>query len=180
MSKTLSWLDSWLARIIATPTAELPPRQKLEFQGFALTDDATNDRTIIADATALKMAGAGSTLMSRVVDIAHLQTTNATTSSIYEWPVLDEATTLLRVEVIAARADGGKGASFVRYVRIRSDGGVVTLGTPTNPIAESDASFGVTINVDASGTTGRVRVTGLAATTIEWSAWIERFEGAAA
>lgn len=174
----MNWLDPYLSRIIKSALATLPSRAALKFVGLDVTDDSITDETIVTNALAVKMAGGGNANMQRVADVAYTQTTNGTIADLYTWAVRDEAVTLLRVEVLAVKSDGTKTASFVRWVRFKSDAATVSVGTPANTLAETEASFGVSITTDNNGTTGRLRVTGLAATTIDWYAWVERFEGA--
>jgi hypothetical protein len=110
-------------------------------------------------------------------DIAHVQTTDATVTTIFSWTIVDEAVTTVCVEASAVKSDGSVTASYVRRVRIKRDGGTVTVGTVNDIFTDEEAAFAACdITVDASGSTGRVRVTGIAATTIDWGTVVVRLE----
>jgi len=110
-------------------------------------------------------------------DIANVQTTDATVTSAFTWTILDEATTMVTVEACAVKSDGSVTASYIRRCRIKRDGGTVTVGTVTDVSTDEEAGFATCdITIDNSTSTGRVRVTGVAGTTIDWGVIVSRFE----
>jgi hypothetical protein len=109
--------------------------------------------------------------------VASVQTTDATVTSLYTWTITDEAVTTVVVEIDAIKSDGSVTASYVRRVRIKRDGGTVTVGTVEDNFTDEEASFAACdVTIDNSTSTGRVRVTGIAATTIDWSCTVTRTE----
>ncbi len=110
-------------------------------------------------------------------DIANVQTTDATVTSIFTWTITDEAVTIVTVEACAVKSDGSVTASYVRRVRIKRDGGTVTMGTVESSFTDEESGFSTCeVTIDNSTSTGRVRVTGVAATTIDWACIVSRFE----
>jgi hypothetical protein len=110
-------------------------------------------------------------------DIASVQTTDATVTSLFTWTITDECVTTVVVEVDAIKSDGSVTASYVRRVRIKRDGGTVTVGTVETTFTDEEAGFAsCDVTIDNSTSTGRVRVTGVAATTIDWGCTVTRTE----
>lgn len=109
-------------------------------------------------------------------DIVSLQTTNATVADAFTWTITDECVTTVCVEAMAIKSDGSKTASYARRLRIKRDGGAVTLSTVNDLFTDQDVSFECDVSIDNSSATGRVRVTGIAATTIDWGMTITRQE----
>lgn len=110
-------------------------------------------------------------------DIASVQTTDATATSAFTWTITDEAVTVVTVEACAVKSDGTATASYVRRVRIKRDGGTVTVGTVESTFTDEEAGFSTCdVTIDNSGSTGRVRVTGVLVTTIDWGVVVTRLE----
>jgi hypothetical protein len=107
--------------------------------------------------------------------IANVQTTDATVTSVYTWTITDEAVTMVTGEVCAVKSDGTTTASYVRRARIKRDGGTVTVGSVVDVATDEDSLNG-DVTIDNSTETGRVRVTGIGATTIDWGAVVTRLE----
>jgi hypothetical protein len=108
-------------------------------------------------------------------DIANVQTTDATVTSLFTWTILDEAATMVTAEVAGCRSTGAETATYVRKIRFKRDGGTVSAGTvDTSFTSEETSTWDCTI--DNSTSTGRVRVTGVAAVTIDWGGVISRLE----
>jgi hypothetical protein len=136
---------------------------------------ATLSGTPVISATS--MSATGNARGKVYSNIASVQTTDATVTSLFTWSVTDEAVTIVTVEVCAVQSTGATTASYVRRVRIKSDGGTVTVGTVEDTYTSEEAGFSTCdVTVDNSTTTGRVRVTGIAATTIDWACVVHRFE----
>lgn len=100
--------------------------------------------------------------------VANVETTDATVTNLYTFTIPDEAVTCLDVLITAVQSTGATGASYKRTITFRRDGGTVSLigSARDNQTDEDSAAWDVT--VDNSTSTGRVRVTGAAATTIQW------------
>lgn len=101
-----------------------------------------------------------------------VDTADATVTDIHTWTIFDEAVSLVDVSVVAIKTDGSAGASYKRSITFRRTGGTVsTIGSVhDNQTDETASTWDVT--VDNNTSTGRVRVTGAAATDIIWHATI--------
>lgn len=99
---------------------------------------------------------------------ATVQTTDATVTTVESVTTASDTSYTLHATVTAVKSDGSQMASYVLYASYRNDSGAVTqVGTTTvSHTAEDDATWDATL--DISGTSIRVRVTGVAATTIRW------------
>jgi hypothetical protein len=117
----------------------------------------------------------GNTRCKPYSDVASVQTTDATTTSAFTWTITDEAVTMVTVEVCVVTSTGAAGASYIRRCRIKRDGGTVTVGTVIDVSTDEDG-FNGEVDIDNSGSTGRVRVTGVAATTADWGVIVTRME----
>lgn len=151
--------------------------------GRATTDTLTNKTltsptiggTPVVSATSVQATG--NARCKVYSDIANVQTTDATVTSAFTWTITDEAVTQVTVEALAVKSDGTTTASYVRRVRIKRDGGTVTVGTVESTFTDEEAGFSTCeVTIDNSTSTGRVRVTGVAATTIDWGIVINRIE----
>lgn len=110
-------------------------------------------------------------------NIANIQTSDATVTSLFTWAIPDEAVSTITAEVEGIKTDGSATASYVRRVRIKRDGGAVSVGTVDTTWTDEEPAFaGCDVTIDNSGSTGRVRVTGIAATSIDWSCKVRRSE----
>jgi hypothetical protein len=97
-----------------------------------------------------------------------VQTTNAVTTVLATFTPVDGKTTTAVCIVSARKTDGTQGAGYEMLGSFRRNGGVVTQ-IDTDQIeaqAQDDPAWNVEYNV--SGTTVQVRVTGVAATNIDW------------
>jgi hypothetical protein len=103
------------------------------------------------------------------------QTTDATVTTIATETLADGYTYRLTGRVVGVQSDDSNRASY-NFIGIYSaTGGAATLGA--NSVVseyESDTAWNVTL--DASGATARVRVTGKAATTINWGLYDIKLE----
>lgn len=144
-----------------------------------LTSPAISSPTISGTPvfSATDLQATGNARIKAYSNISSVQTTDATVTSVYTWTILDEAVTLATAEIGADKSDGSDCAAYIRRIRFKRDGGTVTAGTvETTFTDETDATWDATI--DNSTSTGRVRVTGKAATTIDWGAITTRVETA--
>lgn len=99
---------------------------------------------------------------------ASVQTTDATVTVIDTIPIPTDESVGLRIDVTAIKNDGTKALDLSRKATFANDGGTVSLiGTETNSHFErQDVNMDVTLVI--SGTNVQVKVTGVAATTIDW------------
>lgn len=145
--------------------------------GKTLTNPILNSPTLGGTVTfsATSMQATGNARARAYSDISNVQTTDATVTTLFSWTILDEAVTQVIARVGACNSTGASTASYVRQVNAKRDGGTVTLGTVATPFTHEDsAAWDCTI--DNSTSTGRIRVTGAAATTIDWGAVTDRLE----
>lgn len=106
-----------------------------------------------------------------------LDTSSNTITNLFTWTILDNAVTTITVEISAIKDDGTASAFYQRRLRIRSASGVVTLGSVDLITSDPESGLAsVVITLDNSGSTGRIRVTGLVATNINWFGIISRIE----
>jgi hypothetical protein len=96
-------------------------------------------------------------------------TSNATVTDLFTFATSSNRTYLLRGLVTVQNSSGAAYAAYSIEAFFDNQGGVLTqrLGAPVTTLVESSASMDVT--VDVSGTSLRVRVTGLAATNLRWT-----------
>ena len=119
--------------------------------------------------TATSIQATGNARMKVYSDLGNVQTTDATVTTAFSWTILDEACTQDTAEVQCIKSDGSLTGGYVRHVRIKRDGGTVTMGTVQDMFTDEESGFAsCDVTIDNSTSTGRVRVTGLAATTIDW------------
>lgn len=107
----------------------------------------------------------------RPVIPAKVSTTDATTTTLATIPIPDDSSALIDVWVEAFRTDGAdQGAYRRRAIVFRRAAGVATFqGTVDSPFTrESSVPWNVTIDVDG-GNNARVRVTGQAGKSINWT-----------
>jgi len=99
-----------------------------------------------------------------------VQTSDATVTSLSTFTTKPSKAYLVTAKVVALNAtDLTQGAGYVRYASFRTDAaGVLTQigATAATATIEDNAAWDATI--DASGTDIRVRVTGAAATLVNW------------
>lgn len=110
--------------------------------------------------------------------IHNVQTTDATETSAATWTIPNGISQIDAV-VTAIKSDNTQGASYKRTITFRNNSGSVsTIGSVSDAgTKEDDTDWNCTI--DNTTTTGRIRVTGKAATTIQWHVCLRRQEGIA-
>lgn len=103
-----------------------------------------------------------------------VQTTDATVTTVASFTTATGAAYLGKVMVVAQQTNVSN--AYELTFRFENVGGTVNIGlVQTDYTSEDDADWDVTI--DASGTSLRVRVTGEAATTIDWTAVLRVMTG---
>lgn len=98
------------------------------------------------------------------------QTTDATTATVFSWPLADDTVYLVEVAVAARRTDAaGRWTGKRRATVYRAGGGGATLEGSAEVVG-TDVANGIapTVTIDVSSNDVRVRVTGEAAKTIKW------------
>ena len=97
-----------------------------------------------------------------------VQTTDATVTTLESFTTASDTAYTIHATVSAVKSDGSQVASYVMYATFQNDSGTLTqVGTTSySHTAESDAAWDAVL--DISGTAVRVRITGVAATTIRW------------
>lgn len=109
-----------------------------------------------------------------ILDASEVQTTNATTTTLQGVGLLDENTYHFNVYIIGVKSDGTDRASYILdFTAYRTGGGNATLqgAIVATYTSESNAAWNATAIV--SSTNIVLRVTGAAATTIEWGATVK-------
>ena len=98
-----------------------------------------------------------------------VQTTNATVTTLATITPLVNSVGFLEVALVATASDGSKSITGKKFVHWRVAGASASVITATNDAADSlNGLTTATWTVDASGATLRIRVTGEAATTLNW------------
>lgn len=104
---------------------------------------------------------------------ATVQTTDATITTAWSMPVPAGMNVDIKWTVLGAKSDGTQFAQYEGTLRVTYPVGgscaarTLTSGTDATPYYESDTLWGG-ITADVSSNTARIRVTGKAATTINW------------
>lgn len=107
-------------------------------------------------------------------DVANVQTTNATATTLYSWTIANNAATTIDVVVTCCKSTASNVDGMATVKRSmsfrRNNGSTVTLvgSVIDNGFVADTALNTITVTIDNSTTTGRVRVTGVASTTIQW------------
>jgi len=106
----------------------------------------------------------------------HIQTTDATVTTVGSFTIGSNTALTIAVYVTGMKTDASQAAQYGRVAGFRNNAGTVAqVGTTQSSFTlEDDSSWDCTI--DNSGTTIRVRVTGKAATTINWTCVITRLD----
>lgn len=112
----------------------------------------------------------------RDVQPKNIATSNATTATLDSFIIPSNTTLIITTVITAVKSDNSQGGAFIRSAAFRNNGGSVSLigsvqdgGTFTD-----DAAWAATL--DNSTTTIRIRVTGVAATDIQWTCVSSRLE----
>lgn len=105
-------------------------------------------------------------------DTAEVSTTDGTITDIFTWTIQDNATTMVDISVVADQSTSASGDAYKGTIVFSRDGGTVSVIS-----AGSVTQYGATVwtvTLDNATSTGRVRVTGNAATTVRWTVHIRR------
>lgn len=140
--------------------------------------DALEHKTIqgTTDEIEITHAAGSITLGNPSKSYASVQTTDATVTTLISKTLAEGKAYIIVAKVVGKQADTNR-ASYVRRVCVyRPAAGSATLqGSVQDELTiESDANWDCT--VDVSGNDARVRITGVAATTIDWKGSLEFIE----
>ncbi len=167
--------DSWNANLYAAALNIWGKTSLIIFGTGAGAAEIARTGSDLWQWTATKIQATGNARIKAYGDLANVQTTDATVTSVFTWSIVDEAVTFPVASVTACRSTGADTAVYVRRTDIKRDGGTVTVGSiEDNFTRESVAGWDCTI--DNSTSTGRVRVTGASSTTIDWGCNMHREE----
>lgn len=105
---------------------------------------------------------------------AGVQTTDATQTTCGSYTVPSNSAVTAKLLVTALKSDFSASCGWEILVTVRNSGGTLTIeGGGAIIIGPTDGATTWAVTVDVSGTSLRLRVTGAAATTIDWTArWI--------
>lgn len=115
---------------------------------------------------------AGTLYNDKLVGIA--ATTDATITTIITYTPPAESITAAMVYCTARRDTGGARHAWIYPFGIHQTGGGAAI-TGTGAAILDVGGAGLTITIDASAATARIRVTGIAAQNWDWSATLEVF-----
>lgn len=119
-------------------------------------------------------------LKRKRVDVPQVQTTDATVTTLYSLTLANSTTVTVDVIINATDGTTANAAGFRRVATLRTAGGTTTLvGAVSTPHTAQDGSLATTaVTIDASGSTFRIRVTGVAATNLRWEGCVTITYGA--
>jgi hypothetical protein len=106
---------------------------------------------------------------------AAVQTTDATVTNIFTTTIPSDSVLRITAMVLAHQTSDGDTATLSRSATFKSNSGTVAqVGTTSDLGVHADAGGSTwAVTIDVSSNTVRVRVTGQAATTIDWKAYIQ-------
>lgn len=97
-----------------------------------------------------------------------VQTVDATVTTVASYVPPDLKTTLVRAWVVHQKSDNSQGSGYELIATFRRSGATVTQIGSTTQVAVHEDVAGNDATIDTSGGVIRVRVTGAAATTLNW------------
>jgi hypothetical protein len=101
----------------------------------------------------------------------HVQTTDATVTTLDSFTIASGSTVALSWMVTCIKSDSSAAGAFQCTAVFRNNAGTVAqVGSSSTMVLGSDFASTCTATIDNSTTTIRLRVTGVAATTIQWTA----------
>lgn len=108
------------------------------------------------------------------VNPVNVQTTDATVTTLDSFTLANNTSVVVSWLVTAVKSDNTQAAGYAVSAVFRNNAGTVTQvgSTSVTVLGEDDSVWDAT--ADVSGTTVRLRVTGKAATTIQWTAILTR------
>lgn len=91
-------------------------------------------------------------------------TTDNTTQTLYSWSIVDNATTRATAKLQGIVEGSAYSGDWIRRTRYLSQSGAVSQGAVQDVFTDADA-IGISVTLDASGATGRLRANGASALT---------------
>jgi hypothetical protein len=134
--------------------------------GGGLTNVSSNGTTITFGTTDTSQALA--TYSTRTTYEREYSIAGATETDVFNWTITDEAVTRASVEAVAVKSDGTAGASYVRAMTFRRDGGTVSIIGSQEISSTEETAVGWDCNFSNVTSTGYLKVIGDAGTT-KWS-----------
>ncbi len=162
------WRADASASLIAPSTAYVKgPAAQLEATGSIVVIQS-NTETYFNSGTQTWYWRQGGTLRGET-RFSQVQTTDATATTIATIAIPDNTTVQIIARVKGDQNGGASSAGYVVAATVKRAGGVATMvGAPNQlSVHEDVGAWDATIDVDG-GNNARVRVTGAAATTIDW------------
>ena len=107
---------------------------------------------------------------------ATVQTTDGTVTTCGTYTLADASAGLVIAYIAARRPSNGDSAAYIRIVGVKrhAAGGATLVGAVNGLVSQEDAGAALwDATLDVNSNDVRVRVTGAAATTIEWMAQLE-------
>lgn len=103
-------------------------------------------------------------------DVQTVSTTDATETSIGTYTTADDYVYHVEAEVLGTVNGGGNAATYKLIASFKNDSGTLSQIGSTTTVHSAEDAAGWDATIDSSGTDIRVRVTGVAATNIDWRA----------
>ncbi len=112
----------------------------------------------------------------RTVEPKNVQTTDATVTTLDSFTLASNTGVVWTAVVTAVKSDKSQAAAYIRTACFRNNAGTVAQVSTTQDggTFEDDSTWDCTL--DFTGTTCRIRVTGKAATTVQWTCTSQRLE----
>lgn len=118
----------------------------------------------------LTLGGSGTSIWDIEDKTAEVQTTDATVTTLDTITIPDNSAGILTVQLTGKKSDHSAAITGEKKVRWRKASGTITLGTIIDSMADELDSLTWTWTLDTSSGNIRIRVTGVAATTVDWNA----------
>lgn len=168
----LSGISTGITRTYTLPNAT----GTLPLLNVAQTWTTTQTFSIATPQTVIQLFGTGAVVVREYLIKAQVTTANATQATLFTG-TLNGTTSLtghLEVIVTGTSTASSKFASYVLNATIQGGATYAIVGSVQQTyVAETDATWDATI--DVTGATYRVRVTGSAATNVQWTAHVRQF-----
>jgi hypothetical protein len=112
----------------------------------------------------------------KVIQSYDYQTSNNTITTMFSIPSISNSGFTIKASILGVKSDYTKVYGSEMFAVFRNVGGTITQISTTDATTKTDFSTAVA-TIDASGSNYRVRITGEAATTINWSLQVEYITG---
>lgn len=103
-------------------------------------------------------------------------TSNTTTTTCATIPIPAASVFYVKAVILARKTDESLSCKYERTILVRNNAGTITTDQAVTTVGtDYEPAAGYNATLDVSGTDVRVRVTGVAATNIEWTAHVEAY-----